>query len=57
MNTKVRRTYLAPTLDIFIVELENSIAAGSAQVVVQSANQDVDHVWESNIADDREIYW
>ena len=57
MNTKARRTYVAPTMDIFIVELENSIAAGSAQVVVQSPDQDVNHMWESNFADDREIYW
>ena len=57
MNIKARRTYVAPTLNIFIVELENSIAAGSAQVVVQSPDQDVNHMWESNLADDREIYW
>ncbi len=57
MNSKIRRAYVAPTLNIFIVELENSIAAGSAQVVVQSPTQDVDHLWESNVADDRELYW
>ncbi|MCL7988399.1 hypothetical protein M8998_10655 [Sphingobacterium sp. lm-10] len=57
MSTKIRRTYVAPTLNVFIVELENSIASGSAQVVVQSPNQDVDHLWESNVADEREIYW
>lgn len=57
MNTKVRRTYVAPTLDIFIIELENSIASGSAQVMVQSPNQDVEHGWESTLADEREVYW
>lgn len=57
MNTKVRRTYIPPSLDIFIIELENSIASGSSQVIVQSPNLDVEHGWDSTIAEEREVYW
>lgn len=53
----MKRSYTSPTIKVETVQIEHSIAAGSAQVVLMNNSNEVEHIWENNISDDREIYW
>ncbi|KGE14138.1 hypothetical protein [Sphingobacterium deserti] len=59
-NTRIqkstaKRPYTTPQIFITYLELECSIAAGSATVRTQGANQDVFETWDVELDDNRKI--
>lgn len=58
MATPNRLDYIAPKVDVMIIELDYSIAAGSVKAdVYPTSDQDMQHVWEDSIEDQKEVYW
>lgn len=51
----LKRRYVTPQLFITYLELECSIAAGSATVRTQGANHDVYETWDVEMDDNRRI--
>lgn len=53
----MKKPYIPPTITIETVQIEHSIAAGSATIVISNSINEIDHQWDNNITDDREVYW
>ncbi len=52
-----KRKYIKPRISLFIIELENCIAVGSATVVTTDAAGDVYESWEGEIVRDEVSSW
>ncbi len=57
MNTNMKKTYVSPKMDIFNIELEQGIAAGSANVTPGDNTQTVQHEWDVAPDDTRSLDW
>lgn len=60
MNTKekLKMNYVSPLIEVSNVQLENTIAAGSARVRTGDVNGSAYEVWEDETEDDkRGIIW
>ena len=54
---EVRKEYLPPTIEIFIVEMEQGIAAQSAVVISTNVNNEVKEGWETGDDVSKELDW
>ncbi len=52
-----KRAYIAPTLEVTIIEMEQGIAAGSATVKPGNLSGTVSHEWETDPERDEGIDW
>ncbi|WP_118195470.1 hypothetical protein [Albibacterium indicum] len=56
-DTSVRRPYLSPDIQVINLELEHSIAAGSAEVTPTNMNGTILEEWEEDPDDNRTFEW
>ncbi|HFK5571596.1 hypothetical protein [Elizabethkingia meningoseptica] len=57
MNETQKKEYTAPQLEINFVGMEESIAAGSANIVPTDLNQQVYEQWDTKPEVTEEIIW
>lgn len=57
MNHPTKRLYEPLSLTVSHIDIEHSIAAGSASVTPISQNQQVMEQWEEDPTDNRTIVW
>lgn len=56
-KVRVRRVYETPEIKVICVELEHSIAAGSAKISPKNSSGQVYERWEEDIDDTRTLEW
>lgn len=57
MSNPSKRPYESLSLTVLQIEIEQSIAAGSANVTPINSNQQVMEEWEEDPTDNRTIVW
>lgn len=56
-NTSGRRRYVSPDIQVINLELEHSIAAGSAEVTPTNMDNTIIEEWEVDTDDTRTLEW
>ncbi|MCL1655443.1 MULTISPECIES: hypothetical protein [Elizabethkingia] len=57
MNNLKKEEYIPPKIDMFLIEMENGIATGSAKVLPSNSDNQVQEEWATDPDDNRTIEW
>jgi len=57
MQTQKKESYESPRIEVEEVELEQGIAAGSAEVNPGTGDTNIDHEWDEGGDVDQELEW
>ncbi|WP_372483108.1 hypothetical protein AB9J70_18390 [Elizabethkingia anophelis] len=57
MNDLKKEDYTSPKFDMFLIEMEQGIAAGSAKVLPPNSGGQVQEEWTQGDDDNRTIEW
>ncbi|MDE5430985.1 hypothetical protein KRE40_02080 [Elizabethkingia meningoseptica] len=57
MTQTTKKDYTAPNLELVLVKMEESVAAGSANIIPTDLNQQAYEQWETNPEETRPVNW